>query len=291
MSMTTVFPLLNMNAGERMFGRCLMHTATGRISMHEPNLQNIPRDFDISPPEGSDVAVSMRLAFVPSKGNIFVSADYSQLELRLLAHFSGDTVLRSILNSGQDVFTSIAAAWNKIPHTQLANALVVLSSTAEDREIEVRISRHSKKWKTGTVVLKVALELRQSHIDLLRAKATVKVTFELRQRAKQICYGMIYGMGARALAEQLEVEESVAVSFMASFNKAYPGVKKFLAETIAKCRRQGYVETLQGRRRYLPAITGSNSLQKSKLSILISLVYTLGQFYNQNLHISSVGRY
>nr|CAD7409223.1 unnamed protein product [Timema poppensis] len=115
----TVFPLLNTNTGERMFGRCLMHTATGRISMHEPNLQNIPRDFDISPPEGSDVAVSMRLAFVPSKGNIFVSADYSQLELRLLAHFSGDTVLRSILNSGQDVFTSIAAAWNKIPHTQV----------------------------------------------------------------------------------------------------------------------------------------------------------------------------
>nr|CAD7449711.1 unnamed protein product [Timema bartmani] len=246
----TVFPLLNMNAGERMFGRCLTHTATGRISMHEPNLQNIPRDFDISAPEGSDVAVSMRLAFVPSKGKCFVSADYSQLELRLLAHFSGDTVLRSILNSGQDVFTSIAAAWNKIPHTQLYLYLGTFQGIHLILSLQVKMAA-----LTGRVrVLQNGDRYTQP-----------QVTFELRQRAKQICYGMIYGMGARALAEQLEVEESVAVSFMTSFNEAYPGVKKFLFETIAKCRRQGYVETLRGRRRYLPAITSSNSLQKTSV--------------------------
>ncbi|XP_063226458.1 DNA polymerase theta-like isoform X2 [Bacillus rossius redtenbacheri] len=202
-----VFPLLNTCVGERMYGCSVTHTATGRISMHEPNLQNIPRDFDISSPDGKHIPVSMRLAFVAGEGRSFVSADYSQLELRLLAHFSADPLLCSILNSGHDVFTSIASSWNKIPEAE--------------------------------------------------------VLTELRQRAKQICYGMIYGMGTKALAEQMEVDELVAANFVDSFNRAYPGVKQFLQQAVSQCRSAGYVETLRGRRRYLPAISSPNALLRS----------------------------
>ncbi|PSN38804.1 hypothetical protein C0J52_07902 [Blattella germanica] len=111
---------------------------------------------------------------------VFVSADYSQLELRILAHLAKDSVLSSILNADCDVFRNIAASWNKIDEAQVTN--------------------------------------------------------EQRQWAKQVCYGIIYGMGAKAL-----------------------GVKKYLLETVELCRREGYVETLLGRRRYLSGIHNPNS--------------------------------
>ncbi|XP_068085196.1 DNA polymerase theta [Anabrus simplex] len=203
-----VFPLLQAGTSERIFSCCVTHTATGRISMHEPNLQNIPRDFDISTEDGTLLPVSMRLAFVPKKGRVFVSADYSQLELRLLAHLSGDATLLEILRSGQDVFRSIAASWDKIPESE--------------------------------------------------------VTDVLRQRAKQVCYGMVYGIGPKALAEQLDIEEPEAAVFMETFKNAYPGVKKFLQDVVKQCQEKGYIETLFGRRRYLASINHVNPVIRAQ---------------------------
>ncbi|XP_069676367.1 DNA polymerase theta-like [Periplaneta americana] len=209
----TLFPLLTpAQSTARMFTSSVIHTATGRISMHEPNLQNIPRDFDIiidkTRPEASSKSISMRVAFVPSAGKVFVSADYCQLELRLLAHLAKDDTLCSVLNAGGDVFRKIAASWNFVSESE--------------------------------------------------------VTGEQRQWAKQVCYGMIYGMGAKALGEQLEVEEEDAAVFMDTFKNAYPGVKKFLSETVLHCRKEGYIETLFGRRRYLPTIHSSHAAVRAQ---------------------------
>lgn len=196
----TVCPLLPSEPCSRLFGLYILHTATGRISMLEPNIQCIPRDFEIS--LESKESFCMRTAFVASSGTMLVAADYSQLELRLLAHLSGDAKLQTILNEGQDVFKNLAASWNNIPFEQVAD--------------------------------------------------------DHRQKAKQICYGIIYGMGPRALADQLQVEESEAVTLMETFHLAFPGISEFLSSTVKQCQDQGYVTTLLGRRRYLPGITSSN---------------------------------
>lgn len=196
----TVCPLLPTEPCTRLYGRYIMHTATGRISMYEPNIQCIPRDFEISP--DSNEKICMRAAFVASADTLLVAADYSQLELRLLAHLSGEPKLKNILNGGQDVFCNLAATWNGI------------------------------------------------QCD--------KVTDGLRQKAKQLCYGIIYGMGSRALADQLGVEETEATSLMESFHNAFPGINSFLEKTVSQCREMGYVKTLLDRRRYLPGITSSS---------------------------------
>uniref|UniRef100_A0AAZ3PFD1 DNA polymerase theta n=1 Tax=Oncorhynchus tshawytscha TaxID=74940 RepID=A0AAZ3PFD1_ONCTS len=198
------------------------HTATGRVSFTEPNIQNVPKDFEIQmasvveesppsqdgrrtglirppPPEGAVAfSVSMRHAFVPFTGGMVLAADYSQLELRVLAHLSKDKRLLQVLNGGADVFRCIAAEWK--------------------------------------------------NIDL----ETVDDT--LRQQAKQICYGIIYGMGAKSLGEQMGIEEDDAGAYIESFKDRYTGVHRFLKETVCSCVKKGFVQTLLGRRRYLPNI-------------------------------------
>ncbi|XP_076467231.1 DNA polymerase theta-like [Babylonia areolata] len=233
----------------RIFSECQTHTATGRVSLMEPNLQNIPRDFDIllpdvigeSPPAlhggsshpaskargkggnsrlqamrgaipqtahvsdpatATHMAVSMRHAFVPFPGGVILAADYSQLELRVIAHLSGDAKLISVLNNDGDVFKLIAAQW-------------------KNTEPEA-------------------------------------VTAEERQHAKQICYGMLYGIGPKALGEQIGVDENDAVVFMESFKAKYTGMRSYLRKTVERCRESGYVMTVTGRRRYLPAIKDTN---------------------------------
>lgn len=110
-----IYPLLRIIEKDKLHGNCLTFTATGRISMHEPNLQNIPRDFEVFDPiENANVTVSCRSAFSTSNDNILVSADYCQLELRLLTHYCQDPVLYSIMKSDQDVFKLIAAKWNNV---------------------------------------------------------------------------------------------------------------------------------------------------------------------------------
>lgn len=225
------------------------HTATGRVSFAEPNLQNVPKDFDITlpttiaespPPEawnerycskrgqrggnrrnktsvkpgssavgtGPKYAVSMRNAFVPFKDGVLFAADYSQLELRLIAHLAKDERLRRILNGGGDVFKMIAGELFREP-----------SESVKDAQ---------------------------------------------RQHAKQVCYGIIYGIGAKALGEQLSLTEEEAASFIDRFTSRYAGVKRYLKETVELCKKNGFVRTITGRKRFLPAINSSNSHAQSQ---------------------------
>ncbi|KAI8521187.1 hypothetical protein Bbelb_009410 [Branchiostoma belcheri] len=223
---------------DRIYGVCDLHTATGRVTFHDPNLQNIPKDFEIemptvigdSPPVGcgetvgrrrgrkvvgrtdgrkveSDRAgdafsVSMRHAFIPFEGGVLLAADYSQLELRIIAHLSQDAKLTRVLNSGQDVFRAIAGQWKGL--------------------------------------------------------AVEEVSEKLRQQAKQLCYGMIYGIGAKALGEQLGVDEEEGACFIETFKSKYTGMRRYLHTTVEQCKKAGYVQTMAGRRRYLPGITEGN---------------------------------
>ncbi|XP_071359277.1 DNA polymerase theta isoform X3 [Trachinotus anak] len=226
-------------AMDRIYPIAQTHTATGRVSFTEPNIQNVPKDFEInmptvvgeSPPsqngcqmttkagkkrhsvvpsdtagaaeQGPAFSVSMRHAFVPFSGGMILAADYSQLELRVLAHLSKDQRLLQVLNGGTDVFRCIAAEWKSVdPET---------------------------------------------------------VNDNLRQQAKQICYGIIYGMGAKSLGEQMGVEENDAACYIESFKARYKGINAFLKETVKNCIKSGYVQTLMGRRRYLPGITSTNT--------------------------------
>nr|XP_008116560.1 PREDICTED: DNA polymerase theta isoform X1 [Anolis carolinensis] len=240
-------PILGM---ERIYPVSQTNTATGRISFREPNIQNVPKDFEIempilveeSPPtqrqhkmfnaprnrnRKSSVlpcepknlterltskkipfAVSMRHAFVPFPGGLILAADYSQLELRILAHLCCDRRLLQALNDGADVFRSIAAEWKMMAPEAVGN--------------------------------------------------------DLRQQAKQICYGMIYGIGAKSLGEQMGVDEKDASYYIDSFKSRYPGIQKFLRETVKKCNQDGFVQTIMGRRRYLPTIRESNPYKKAQ---------------------------
>ncbi|XP_023215644.1 DNA polymerase theta-like [Centruroides sculpturatus] len=208
-----VFPLLRKKTYThyldmiRLYSHCDMFTITGRINMFEPSLQTIPRDFDIklfhdndktSSIKSSSLVVSLRRSFIPFKGALFLASDFSQLEIRLLAHLSNDQKLINLLNSGGDVFKIIASQWK---NTNVNNV---------------------------------------SDLD--------------RQHAKQICYGMIYGIGIKALSDQLDMEEEKASSFMETFKATYPGIKKYTESVVNACRKHGFVETLYGRRRYLPSI-------------------------------------
>ncbi|XP_075857948.1 DNA polymerase theta [Microcebus murinus] len=252
-----VFPLqrekrLNPFLGmERIYPVSQSHTATGRITFTEPNIQNVPRDFEIkmptlvgeSPPSqaigkvllpmgrgqnkkgrslnlgrqaqmeeraadrGMPFSVSMRHAFVPFPGGLILAADYSQLELRILAHLSCDRRLIQVLNTGADVFRSIAAEWKMIEPDSVGD--------------------------------------------------------DLRQQAKQICYGIIYGMGAKALGEQMAINENDAACYIDSFKSRYTGINHFMKETVKNCKRDGFVQTILGRRRYLPGIKDNNPYHKA----------------------------
>jgi len=112
-----IYPLLNLaQEDSRIRGNCITCTVTGRVSMHEPNLQNVPKDFSFA---DNDLVVSVRMAFVPALGNIMLSADYCQLELRLLTHFSQDSVLCKIMRQPGDIFKNIAAKWNNVAEEQV----------------------------------------------------------------------------------------------------------------------------------------------------------------------------
>ncbi|KAK1788284.1 hypothetical protein P4O66_016732 [Electrophorus voltai] len=225
------------------------HTATGRVSFTEPNIQNVPKDFEIQmptiigesqhslnnttsisnktrtniyrshkvasqvndsdtfPEKGMPFFISMRHAFVPFSGAIILAADYSQLELRVLAHLSCDRLLLQVLNSGEDVFKSIAAEWKMVD-----------SDSVDDHT---------------------------------------------RQQAKQICYGIIYGMGAKSLGEQMSIDENDAACYIETFKSRYKGIQVFLQETVKNCSKNGFVKTLLGRKRFLPGIKDSNMYIKS----------------------------
>jgi len=168
--------------------------ATGRLSSSDPNLQNIP----IRTEEGRRI----RQAFVPEPGCRMVAADYSQIELRIMAHLSGDAGLVQAFSRGEDIHRATAAE-----------------------------------------VFMTAPEL---------------VTGEQRRSAKAINFGLIYGMSAFGLARQLGIDRAQAQQYVDLYFQRYPGVKVYMDATRALAREQGYVETLFGRRLYLPDIKASN---------------------------------
>ncbi|KAL1210307.1 Helicase and polymerase-containing protein TEBICHI [Cardamine amara subsp. amara] len=193
-------------------------TATGRLSIEEPNLQSVEHEVEfILDKHGkelnSDVdrcKINARDLFVPTQENwLLLTADYSQIELRLMAHFSRDSSLIAQLSQSKgDVFMMIAAKW---------------TGKAEDS-----VSPHD------------------------------------RDQTKRLIYGILYGMGAKRLAEQLECSSDAAKEKIRSFKSSFPAVTSWLNETITFCQEKGYIQTLNGRRRFLSKIKFGNAKEKSK---------------------------
>lgn len=173
-------------------------TATGRLSSSDPNLQNIP----IRNEEGRRI----RQAFIAREGFTVVAADYSQIELRIMAHLSQDQGLINAFTQGKDIHRSTAAE-----------------------------------------IFGVSLD---------------EVTSEQRRNAKAINFGLIYGMSAFGLSRQLGIGRADAQSYMDLYFKRYPGVQTFMHDIREKAKAQGYVETLFGRRLYLPDINSSNGMRR-----------------------------
>ncbi|SFK12818.1 DNA polymerase I [Methylophaga sulfidovorans] len=173
-------------------------TATGRLSSSDPNLQNIPIR--------SENGRRIREAFVASDGYVLLAADYSQIELRIMAHLSGDKSLLNAFANGED------------------------------------IHRH-----TASEIFGVALE---------------DVTSDQRRSAKAINFGLIYGMSAHGLSRQLGIERHQAADYMNVYFERYPGVRQYMDNTRQQAKEQGYVETIFGRRLYLPEINSSNGMRR-----------------------------
>ena len=171
---------------------------TGRLSSVDPNLQNIP----VRTPEGRRV----REAFVAPEGKLIASADYSQIELRIMAHLSGDEALLAAFREGKDVHRA-----------------------------------------TASEVFGVAPD---------------EVSSEQRRYAKVINFGLIYGMSAFGLAKNLNIERSAAKAWIERYFERYPGVRHYMDDTVDFARSHGYVETVFGRRLYLPEINGGNGPRK-----------------------------
>jgi DNA polymerase-1 len=173
--------------------------ATGRLASKDPNLQNIPvRDEN---------GRRIRQAFRPRPGFLFVSADYSQIELVVLAHMSGDESLREAFRTGEDV------------HRRTAS--------------------------------------------LLFAVDPLEVSPEQRRMAKAVNFGVMYGMSAFRLSNELQIPRSDAKTFIETYFLTYPGIKAFVDETVAGAETEGGVRTLYGRFRPLPGITSKNRVEKS----------------------------
>ena len=169
-------------------------TRTGRISSGEPNLQNIP--------VRTELGSRFRKYFIAPQGETLLDADYSQIELRLLAHISGDEAMCEAFRSGADIHRSTAARIYGLPPEQ--------------------------------------------------------VTPALRSSAKAVNFGIVYGIGAFSLSKDIRVSVKEADAFIKNYFANFPGVKKYLDETVEQGRENGYVTTLYGRRRTLPELASSN---------------------------------
>ncbi|HRU23900.1 MAG TPA: DNA polymerase I [Candidatus Latescibacteria bacterium] len=165
-------------------------TATGRLSSTDPNLQNIP--------VRTELGGQVRRAFVPEKGWLMLSADYSQIELRIMAHLSEDTTLIKAFQNDEDIHTLTASLVFGVPPAQ--------------------------------------------------------VNRELRAQAKTINFGVIYGQTPFGLSQQLGIPQREAALFIENYFKTYPGVKKYGEVTIERARKDGFVSTMLGRRRFVPDI-------------------------------------
>jgi DNA polymerase-1 len=171
-------------------------TATGRLSSSKPNFQNIP----IRTERGAQI----RSAFIANKDNAILAADYSQIELRIMAHISQDKSLIEAFNNNVDVHSATAS---QVFDTELSN-----------------------------------------------------VTKDQRRKAKAINFGLIYGMSAFGLAKQIDVSRTEAKQYIDGYFENYPGVLRFMDETKERAKEQGFVETILGRRLYLPQINSKNKM-------------------------------
>ncbi len=169
-------------------------TATGRLSSTEPNLQNIP----VRTPLGAE----MRKMFLAAPGNVLVDADYSQIELRLLAHIAGDEAMQEGFRTGADVHTATAA------------------------------------WVFGV--------------------PEEEVTRQMRSSAKAVNFGIVYGISAFSLAQDIGVTQRQAKEYMDRYFEKYSGIRDYEKNVVAEARERGYVSTLMGRRRWLPELKSSN---------------------------------
>ena len=174
-------------------------TATGRLSSTEPNLQNIPTRTEL----GSEI----RRLFIAEDGNVLVDADYSQIELRLLAHMAGDEAMQQAFRSGEDFHTVTAAKVFHVPEAE--------------------------------------------------------VTHQMRSRAKAVNFGIVYGMSAFSLSQDIHVTVAEAKDYMERYFATYPGVRQYMTDVVERAREQGFVETLYHRRRALPELKSSNFIQRS----------------------------
>lgn len=170
-------------------------TSTGRLSSSNPNLQNIPIRED----QGKEI----RKAFIANDGCKFLSSDYSQVELRIMAHLSNDSNMIDAFNSGEDIHAA-----------------------------------------TASKIFKVPIEL---------------VTNDMRRKAKTANFGIIYGISVFGLAERLNIPRSEAKQLIDGYFETYPQVKEYMDKSIEMAREKGYVETLFGRKRYLPDINSRNA--------------------------------
>jgi DNA polymerase-1 len=168
--------------------------ATGRLSSTDPNLQNIP----IRTPMGKKI----RDAFISMPGNVLITADYSQIELRIVASLAKDERMIEVFKKGEDIHAATAAAINGVPLAQ--------------------------------------------------------VTKEMRYAAKEVNFGVLYGMGAYGLSSRTGISQSEAQDFIKKYFSEFAGVKKYVDQTLAFAKKEGYVETLFGRRRYIPELKASN---------------------------------
>ncbi len=169
-------------------------TLTGRLSSAEPNLQNIP----VRTEKGRE----FRKFFVAKEGNILIDADYSQIELRILAHVADDEELINAFVNGEDIHTVTASQVFGVPMEQ--------------------------------------------------------VTGEMRKRAKAVNFGIIYGIGDYSLSQDLKIPKKTAAEYISSYLAKYPAVRDYLENTKAFARENGYVETIFGRRRYIPELASTN---------------------------------
>ncbi|MEE1502198.1 MAG: DNA polymerase I [Collinsella sp.] len=169
-------------------------TATGRLSSSDPNLQNIPTR--------SELGRTVKTAFSTGEGSVFLAVDYSQIELRLLAHLSGDEHLVRAFNEGEDFHAETAARVFGVPVSE--------------------------------------------------------VTPDLRSRAKAVNFGIVYGQQAYGLSQSLHISMAEARDMIDRYYEAYPGVRTFLDNVVARAKQTGYAETMYGRRRHIPELKAKN---------------------------------
>ena len=169
-------------------------TATGRLSSSDPNLQNIPTR--------SELGRTVKTAFSAGEGSVFLAVDYSQIELRLLAHLSGDEHLVRAFNEGEDFHAETAARVFGVPVSE--------------------------------------------------------VTPDLRSRAKAVNFGIVYGQQAYGLSQSLHISMAEARDMIDRYYEAYPGVRTFLDNVVARAKQTGYAETMYGRRRHIPQLKAKN---------------------------------